>query len=74
MNYSCAAPIHVRGNAARCRPENRRGAARATPRSVSIAFAIRVPSGHGAHVTDRPFVRLKVLAVQNAAALRYQTW
>jgi hypothetical protein len=28
----------------------------------------------GVQVTCTPFVRLKVLAVQNDAALRYQTW
>ncbi len=28
---------------------------------------------HGSQVTETPFVRLKVEAVQNAAALRYQT-
>ncbi len=29
---------------------------------------------YGAQVTDTPFVRLNVLGVQNAAALRYQVW
>ncbi len=29
---------------------------------------------HSVQVTSRPFVRLNVLTVQNAAALRYQTW
>jgi hypothetical protein len=31
-------------------------------------------SRHGAQVTLTAFVRLNVLTVQNAAALRYQTW
>jgi len=29
---------------------------------------------HIVHVTSTPFDRLNVLTVQNAAALRYQTW
>jgi hypothetical protein len=44
------------------------------------AFGAHQPSigprraDQGAQATDNPFVRLKVSAAQNAAALRYQTW
>ncbi len=31
-------------------------------------------SRHGAHITERPFVKLNVSAEQNAAAFRYQAW
>jgi hypothetical protein len=59
-------------------------AQRAEPAGASAALAIvlaaradgpaRTGIDQGTQMADRPFVRLNVLAVQNAAALRYQTW
>ena len=52
-------------------PETTRSASRGWIQEVRAREGSR---NYGVHCSVRPFERLNVLAVQNAAALRYQTW
>jgi hypothetical protein len=59
------------------RPSRERPAVRhprGQPSSAPDGATRRRSGAQGTHTASRPFVRLKVLGVQNAAALRYHTW
>ena|GEM_PF-3169537 len=47
---------------------------RIVERASLVSRAAPAQSRYGAQFTLTPLVKLNVLAVQNAAALRYQTW
>ena len=69
---------HALGQRVRGKPQSGGGPCPPTPSAAACAARAHHPSRgarrQGVQVTCTPFVRLKVLAVQNAAALRYHTW